>query len=140
MFFAPVIRNRVFSPNLRSFDRDFERFVDEVFYRPAAAATATTATTATTAARRCEVTQGDEAFTLTLDVPGIAKEDLSIGVEGQVLRIETRPEAARQAKYAWELPQDVDVAASSAKLQDGVLTLTLARVKPAARVMQIPLS
>lgn len=137
MFFAPVIRNRVFSPNLRSFDRDFERFVDEVFYRPAAAATATTATTA---ARRCEVTQGDEAFTLTLDVPGIGKEDLSIGVEGQVLRIETRPEAARQAKYAWELPQDVDVAASSAKLQDGVLTLTLARVKPAARVTQIPLS
>lgn len=134
MFFAPVIRNRVFSPNLRSFDRDFERFVDEVFYRPAAAATATTA------ARRCEVTQGDEAFTLTLDVPGIPKEDLSIGVEGQVLRIETRPEAARQAKYAWELPQDVDVAASSAKLQDGVLTLTLARVKPAARVTQIPLS
>ncbi len=132
MFFAPVIRNRVFSPNLRSFDRDFERFVDEVFYRPAVASAAPT--------RRCEVTQGDEAFTLTLDVPGIAKDDLSIGVEGQVLRIETRPEAARQAKYAWELPQDVDVAASSAKLQDGVLTLTLARVKPAARVTQIPLN
>ena len=131
MFFAPVIRNRAFSPNLRSFDRDFERFVDEVFYRPAAPAAT---------ARRCEVTQGDEAFILTLDVPGIAKEDLSIGVEGQVLRIETKPEATRQAKYAWELPQDVDVAASSAKLENGVLTLTLARAKPAARVTQIPLN
>lgn len=130
MFFAPVIRNRAFSPNLRSFDRDFERFVDEVFYRP----------TASAAARRCEVTQGDDAFTLSLDLPGVARDQISIGVEGQVLRIETKPEAARQAKYAWELPQDVDVAASSAKLENGVLTLTLARSKPATRVTQIPLN
>ena len=132
MFFAPVIRNRAFSPNLRSFDRNFERFVDEVFYRPTAASANPT--------RRCEVTQGDDAFTLTLDLPGIAKEELSIGVEGQILRIETKPEAARQAKYAWELPQDVDVSASAAKLENGVLTLTLTRVKPVAKVTQIPLN
>jgi HSP20 family molecular chaperone IbpA len=135
MFFAPVIRNRAFSSNLRSFDRDFERFVDEVFYRPAAASAASRA-----AARRCEVTQGDEAITLRLDLPGVAREDLSIGVEGQVLRIETRPEASRQAKYAWEIPQDVDVSASSAKLENGVLTLTLPRTQPERRVTQIPLA
>ncbi|MFZ9334584.1 MAG: Hsp20/alpha crystallin family protein [Burkholderiaceae bacterium] len=139
MFFAPVIRNRAFSPNLRSFDRDFERFVDEVFFHPVVA-TARTTRAAHAAVPRCEVTQGDDAWTLRLDLPGVGKQDLSIGAEGQVLRIETRPEAARQAKYAWELPQDVDVGASSATLENGVLTLTLARAKPVAKVTQIPLS
>mgnify|MGYP006271725101 CR=1 FL=1 len=135
MFFAPVIRNRAFSSSLRSFDRDFERFVNEVFYRPAAASAASRP-----AARRCEVKQGDEAITLSLDLPGIAREDLSIGVEGEVLRIETRAEASRQAQYAWEIPQDVDVSATSAKLENGVLTLTLPRTRPERRVTQIPLN
>ena len=40
MFFAPVVRTRAVVPARRSFDRNFERFIDEAFFRPAPAATA----------------------------------------------------------------------------------------------------
>ena len=34
---------------------------------------------------------------------------------------------------AWELAADIDAANSSAKLENGVLTLTLAKVEPASK-------
>ncbi len=127
MFFAPVIRTRAVDPARRSFDRSFERFIDEAFFRPAPASTA-------------QVQEDDKAWTVTLDVPGISREDLSISVEGPVVRIETRPEAKRQYKAAWELPQDIDVDSTAARLENGVLTLTLAKQAPVSRARQIPLN
>jgi HSP20 family molecular chaperone IbpA len=127
MFFAPVIRTRAVVPARRSFDRSFERFIDEAFFRPAPASTA-------------QVQEDDKAWTVTLDVPGISREDLSISVEGPVVRIETRPEAKRQYKAAWELPQDIDVDSTAARLENGVLTLTLAKQAPVSRARQIPLN
>lgn len=127
MFFAPVIRTRAVVPARRSFDRSFERFIDEAFFRPAPAAAA-------------NVQEDDKAWTVTLDVPGISREDLAISVEGPVVRIETRPEARRQYKAAWELPQDIDVDATAAKLENGVLTLTLAKQVAVSRARQIPLN
>ncbi|HSW17781.1 MAG TPA: Hsp20/alpha crystallin family protein, partial [Ramlibacter sp.] len=84
--------------------------------------------------------EDEKAWTVTLDVPGIAREDLSINVEGAVVRIETRKEAARQYKAAYELPQEIDVDATNAKLENGVLTLTLVKVQPVSRARQIPLA
>ena len=37
MFFAPVVRTRAVVPARRSFDRNFERFIDDVFFNPAPA-------------------------------------------------------------------------------------------------------
>ena len=65
------------------------------------------------------------------------REELSIATEGSVVRIETRAEAKRQYKAAYELPQEIDVAASGAKLENGVLTLTLAKQVPVSNVKQI---
>ncbi len=39
-----------------------------------------------------------------------------------MVRIESKAEAKRQFKAAYELPQDIDVAASEAKLENGVLS------------------
>jgi HSP20 family protein len=113
MFFAPVVRTRAVSPAFRSFDRSFERFVNEAFFTPAA--------------RTFDVTQDDKAWTVTLDLPGVAREELSIAIEGAIVRIDTKAEAKRQFKAAYELPQDIDAANTSAKLENGVLTLTLAK-------------
>ena len=63
-------------------------------------------------------------------MPGVAREDLSIDIEGAVVRIETKAEATRQFKAAYELPQEIDADATSAKLENGVLTLTLAKQVP----------
>jgi HSP20 family molecular chaperone IbpA len=53
------------------------------------------------------------------------------------VRIETKAEAKRQFKAAYELPQDIDTTASGAKLENGVLTLTLAKLVPPSNVRTI---
>jgi len=120
MFFAPA----VVSPRFRSLDRNFERFVNQAFATE----------------NRLQVEQDDKAWTVSLDLPGLGREDLSIGIEGAVVRIETRAEARRQFKAAYELPQDIDAAASSAKLENGVLTLTLGKLVPVSNVTQLTIN
>lgn len=124
MFFAPVVRSRAGVPAFRSFDREFERFVNEAFYGSGQGAAP-------------KLAQDDKAWTVTLDLPGVARGDLSINIEGAVVRIETRAEAPRQYKAAYELPQEIDVEATSAKLENGVLTLTLAKQQPVSKARQI---
>ncbi|MGE0498275.1 MAG: Hsp20/alpha crystallin family protein [Ramlibacter sp.] len=125
MFFAPIVRSRSAAPAFRSFDRSFERFINEAFVAPQ---------------RQVHVEQDDKAWTVTLDAPGFAREDLSIGIEGAVVRIESKPEAKRQLKAAYEFPQDIDVAASSAKLENGVLTLTLSKLAPVSKVTPLAIN
>lgn len=123
MFLATVPRTRAVSPAFRSFDGNFERFINEAF---SAGPRPTTS-----------IEQDDRQWTLSLDVPGVAREDLNIGIEGTVVRIETRADAKRQYKAAYELPQEIDAAASAAKLENGVLTLTLAKQVPVSKVTQL---
>jgi len=123
MFFAPVLRTRAHSPAFRSFDRSFERFVNDAFFSDAS--------------RGFNVEQDDKAWTVSLDMPGVAKDDLAITIEGSIVRIETKAEAKRQFKAAYELPQDIDAGASGAKLENGVLTLTLAKQVPVSNSRQI---
>jgi len=123
MFFAPTLRTARFAP--RAYDRSFERFVSEAF----------------AGARRSPlVEQDDKSWILSLDVPGFAREDLAISIEGAVLRIESKAEAKRQFKAAYELPQDIDVAASEAKLENGVLTLKLGKLVPVSQATQLQIN
>ena len=71
--------------------------------------------------------EDDTSFTLSFDVPGIAKDQVTIGIEGSVVRITSKEGAPRQYKAAYELPQDIDPSGSDAKLDNGVLTLKLAK-------------
>jgi len=59
---------------------------------------------------------------------------------GNIIRIETLPEAKRQYKTAYELPQDIDVSASEAKLENGVLTLKLVKVQPADKTVKLAIN
>ena len=125
MLFTPVIRrSAVFVPSTRT----LERFFDAALQAPVAAANGT----------RTE--QDDQAYTLHFDVPGVSREQLSIGIEANVVRLETLPEAPRQYKAAYELPQDIDVAASEAKLEHGVLTLKLVKVQPESKVTKLTIN
>ena len=123
MFFAttaPALsRRQLYSPAGRS----LERFLGE----------AVVATRQKSAA----IAQDETSFTLSFDVPGIAREQLSIGIEGSIVRIETKEGATRQYKSAYELPQDIDVSASVAKLENGVLTLKLVKVVPVNKVAEL---
>ena len=84
--------------------------------------------------------QDDGAFHLTLDMPGITKELLSVSIEGAVLRIVSREGAARQYRAAYELPIDIDASLSEAKLENGVLELRLAKKTPASHATEITIN
>jgi HSP20 family molecular chaperone IbpA len=121
MFFAPALRSRAYVP-ARSFDRAFERFLNDSFSGPG---------------NGLKVEQNEEAWTVSLDVPGVTREQLAIDVDGAVVRVSTTKEAARQYTAAYELPAEIDAEATSAKLENGVLTLTLAKKKPVVTSRQI---
>ncbi len=84
--------------------------------------------------------QDETSFTLKFDVPGVSKEQLSIGIEGNTVRVESREGAPRQYQFALELPQDIDLTTSEAKLMDGVLTLKLGKQAPVSQVRELSIS
>lgn len=88
-------------------------------------------------AQAVTVEQDDTATTLRFDVPGVSREQLHIGIEGNVVRIESIAGAARQYKLAYRLVQDIAAEGSSAKLENGVLTVKLAKHVPVDRSTRI---
>lgn len=88
-----------------------------------------------------DVAETERSYTIKLDMPGVAKEDVKVSVEGRQVtvqaqrqRSEERTEGERlvyrertQASYArsFTLPLEVDQADAAARLEHGVLTLTL---------------
>ncbi|NJS37044.1 MAG: Hsp20/alpha crystallin family protein [Brachymonas sp.] len=82
---------------------------------------------------RSEVESDDTSITLSLDVPGLSKEQLTIGIEGRIVRIASKDDAPRSFKAAYKLASDVDAGKSEAKLENGVLTLKFAKIAPESR-------
>ena len=114
MIFAPVMQRSPFAP--RAADQALQRFLLNQLQA--------------SAPQGFQVQQDDKAVTLQLDVPGLAREQLQIDIDGAVVRLQSTEGAPRQVRRAWELPTEIDAAASSAKLENGVLTLTLAKRIP----------
>ena len=89
MIFAPVIRRAAYAQAPRSADLALQRFVMGALAQPASSAAAPAA--------GCTVTQDEKATTLQLDVPGLAREQLSISIEGQVVQVHLLAEGASAA-------------------------------------------
>jgi HSP20 family molecular chaperone IbpA len=119
---APVVRRSVYAPALRSLDR----FLND----------ALTATRASDTQFKDE----DTHWSLSVDLPGVSREQLTIAIEGQTVKIATVEGAPRQYAKAYEFNQDVDAAASSAKLENGVLTLTLAKLMPESKATTLQIN
>ena len=83
------------------------------------------------------VAQNDQATTLQLDVPGLAREQLQITIEGAQVQVKNTEGAPRQVNRAWELPTAIDAAASTARLENGVLTLVLAKQPPVSKAVEL---
>lgn len=82
-------------------------------------------------------TQDETSFTLTMDMPGIAKDQLGIAIEGAIVRITSKEGAPRRYNAAYELPLDIDTATSEAKLENGVLTLKLGKKIPVSNAAEL---
>lgn len=123
MFFATTAQPQLRRQAYANTGRTLERFMDDALRA--------------TANKSCAYTQDETAFTLSLDVPGIAKDQLAISIEGAVVRISSKEGAARRYNAAYELPQEIDTPTSEAKLENGVLTLKLVKKLPVSNATEL---
>ena len=126
MIFTPMIprASYVFQP--RRADLALQRFLMGAL-----------AGSAPTPSRGCTVTQDDKTTTLALDVPGLSREQLQIHLAGSTVSVQSAEGAPRKLHRTWELAHELDASASRAKLENGVLTLTLARAEPVSQAIAL---
>jgi HSP20 family protein len=127
MFLVSLTRRR--SNWARSFDRSLARlFADEAALPRSPA---------------LDIVESEQAYTVTLDLPGVAKDDVKVSIEGRRVQIEAqagKTDERRQgdrvlyrerteSSYArsFVLPAELDQERSTAKLDNGVLKLELAK-------------
>ncbi len=83
------------------------------------------------------VKSGPDGTTVTVDVPGCSREDVSVTVEGRILRLAgTRPGTKSSFERNFKLAVSSDATAIVATVKDGVLTVAVPGVKrpPETRV------
>ena len=147
MFFVPVTRNAY--ELSRSWDRLFD---DSLFDRLVSPVKPLNNMEARSPA--LEVTEGEQDYTVKVDLPGMSKEDVKISVDGRRVTVEASSSKNEEKKEgdrilytersiasfsrSFTLPLEIDQAQSSAKMDNGVLTLTLAkRTASAAKQLSI---
>jgi HSP20 family protein len=136
MFLVPVSRSA------NELGRGLERLFDDSFFDRVFGA-APQADGAAARSPALDVTESERAYTVYLDMPGVAKGDVKIAIDGRRISVEAqtakaderkdgerviyRERAAGSFTRSFTLPQDIDQTASQAKLDSGVLTLTLSK-------------
>jgi HSP20 family protein len=123
------------STPIRSFERQIDRFFDAALMVPAANWSPAT-----------DLTETETSYALTVDVPGMSAESLTIGVERNVLTLKgARPAPVRDDATRWHrserahgafvrqvtLPNHVDTGRISATLEHGVLTVVIPKAESA---------
>ena len=140
MFFVPVSRE----------SRHRVQLLDDSLARVFGAAA--TPENAPSRSPALDVAETEIGYTVKLEVPGVAKDEIKISVEGRKVSLQAHSQAVDEKKdgervlyrersvtsYArsFTLPVEVDQAESGAKLEHGVLTLTLPKrnVRVAAQI------
>jgi HSP20 family protein len=145
MFLVPVSRHR--SHLVRSFDRLFDDSFERIL------ANGATGENNATRSPALDVAESDLAYTIKLDMPGVAKEDVKVSIDGRRVTVEanSRKEEVKNdgdrvvyrersvSNYARtiKLSAEVEQSTSAAKLENGVLTVTLNKRSPTAAQISV---
>ena len=92
-----------------------------------------------------DIYETDDALTVVMEIPGVEKKDVDVNIENDVLRVEGRLDFTKYegleplyTEYnvghfarAFTLSNKIDQQQIAAELNDGVLTLTLKKMKEA---------
>jgi HSP20 family molecular chaperone IbpA len=123
MFFAATAQPRLHTPAYAAVDRSVQRFINQ--------------TLAASNRNGCAYSQDDTHYQLELDMPGVPKDQLSISIEGNQVRIQSKEGAPRQYRVAYEFAQEIDATRSQANMEHGVLTLKLAKLLPVSKASEL---
>jgi HSP20 family protein len=77
-----------------------------------------------------DVKHEENNIVVTLDIPGVAKENVEIEFETNILTVTAKRDEEKTYNGKWKISQDVNAEKISAKLENGVLSLTLPKKKP----------
>jgi HSP20 family protein len=132
MFLVPVNRN------LSDLSRSLDRFFDDNFFGESR-----DQTSATLRSPALDVSESEAAYTVRLDMPGVAKDAVKINIDGRRISIDAeqrkedekkdgerviyRERTINRFSRSFTLPQEISQGDSSANLDHGVLTLKLAK-------------
>ncbi len=146
MFFVPMTRSSA------ELARSFDRLFDDSFLTPSSTDTGSRAGIRSPA---LDVTETEHGYTIKIDLPGMSKEDVKISIDGRRVMLEAASARQEEKKdgarvvysersatnYArsFTLPMEVDQTESSAKMDQGVLTLALAK-RSSAQPRQLSIS
>jgi HSP20 family protein len=154
MFIVPVSHRA--AVRARHFDRLLDDAFGHIFSQP-------TADSAPVRRPAIDVSESDNAYVVTLDVPGVTREDVKVSIDGRRVsivaearrdstdatpaadaaaqtpadapgaagRVILRERAVASFARSFTLQSELDQGSSQAKLDNGVLTLTLAKRSPA---------
>jgi HSP20 family protein len=92
-----------------------------------------------------DIFETDKALTVIMEMPGVARDNVHVGVENDVVTIEGRIDYAKYEKLqpvyteymvgnyvrGFQLSSKIDQSAISAELKDGVITLVLPKAEGA---------
>lgn len=62
---------------------------------------------------------------IKIELPGVKASDVDVSVEGKVLRIIGKSRHGKEFKYVYSLKSSADESNISAKLEDGLLSITI---------------
>ncbi|MEO5689527.1 MAG: Hsp20/alpha crystallin family protein [Burkholderiaceae bacterium] len=158
MFIVPVSRRS--AARAHHFDRLLDTAFDQLFVQPAA-------NSAPVRRPAIDVSESDRGYIVTLDVPGVTREDVKVSIDGRSVSIVAEARAAEVAvdapavdaaatqtakasdrvllreravaSYArsFTLQSEIDQSTSQAKLDNGVLTLTLVKRDPVSTQISV---
>jgi HSP20 family molecular chaperone IbpA len=84
--------------------------------------------------------EDEKAYSFSLDLPGVSKAHLRIQIEATVLRLETLEGAPRSYRAVYEFAQEIDSASSQARVEHGVLHLSLTKKLPVNKATELSIS
>lgn len=149
MFLVPLTRQS--NELARSFDRFFEDGMFDRFF----GGTRGDLAPGGLRSPALDVAETEHTYTVKVDLPGIGKDDVKIAIDGRRVSIEAQTSRTEEKKdgervlytersvasYArsFTLPTEVNQAESGARMEHGVLTLTLAK-RGASKATQLTVS
>lgn len=88
-----------------------------------------------------DVNEDEKAYTISMDLPGMTKKDISISIRDQILSVSGKRENKSDNLFrserrfgsfsrSFNLPDEIKIDKVDATFNDGVLTISIPRIKP----------
>lgn len=102
----------------------------------------------------CDILESEKHYKVLLDLPGLTKKDINIGLKEHVLTVkgERTDELSEEESYrrqerrngvfsrSFALPENVNVSEVDARFRNGVLTITMPKTEKGKESKSIPIS